>query len=553
MRRPCCATRLGFAHLTAAMLAGGCTGSVEAPEQFALDPEVPGPHDDSVEPGASPGEEVGAPVGGPTLPARLWRLAPVELRATTEAALGVGLLEDDAFTTDAVDDYANQASRNAFHPDTLDPLEVVVEHAELAAAAYVADPSAPCLLEDAPAESCFAEFFETAGRTLFRRPLTSEEQASYRALWTEAYAAIGAADATEVLIAALLLSPEFLYRKEVPTEGNELRGYALAEAISYALTGSPPDDVLFELAASGDLERPAVRRDEAVRLLRSDRGLAHLDRFFVEYLQIQALTAGANAKNDAGYTPELQRALAAETRAFVRRTLAEDDGSLRTLLTSSESLLTPLLAEFYNVSGNGWTTFPPHVRSGVLTHAGVIGSHTRTDRGDPIHRGLWIRERVLCNPVLPPDIPPDDLVAQLPEYPDNATRREEFEIFKDALPACAGCHSAFEPIGLSFEHYDGLGRYREAEFDQVIDAHVELPDGARVESAAELGAWVAESPQAQTCFAQNLLTFLVGESAEEQEAWKGAIVEGLVRADLSVFAAVAEAVAHPHFVQRARR
>jgi hypothetical protein len=53
-------------------------------------------------------------------------------------------------------------------------------------------------------------------------------------------------------------------------------------------------------------------------------------------------------------------------------------------------------------------------------------------------------------------------------------------------PVCASCHSKIDPIGFALEHYDVLGRYREQDAGEPIDASGELPDGARFNGAAEL-------------------------------------------------------------------
>ncbi len=46
-------------------------------------------------------------------------------------------------------------------------------------------------------------------------------------------------------------------------------------------------------------------------------------------------------------------------------------------------------------------------------------------------------------------------------------------------PNCAACHELMDPIGLAFEHFDAIGRWREQDGGQAIDASGTLSDGER--------------------------------------------------------------------------
>ena len=37
-------------------------------------------------------------------------------------------------------------------------------------------------------------------------------------------------------------------------------------------------------------------------------------------------------------------------------------------------------------------------------------------------------------------------------------------------PMCASCHAKMDPLGFAFEHFDAVGRYREKDGDEPIDA-----------------------------------------------------------------------------------
>ncbi|MEZ4466665.1 MAG: DUF1595 domain-containing protein [bacterium] len=109
------------------------------------------------------------------------------------------------------------------------------------------------------------------GRRLFRRPLTQEEAARYRAL-AEAAQAEGESpdDVARLVLAALLQSPHFLYRTELGRRDGEvfvLTGYELATALAYLIWGSAPDDALLDAAGLGELDDADGRAASVERLL----------------------------------------------------------------------------------------------------------------------------------------------------------------------------------------------------------------------------------------------------------------------------------------------
>jgi hypothetical protein len=72
--------------------------------------------------------------------------------------------------------------------------------------------------------------------------------------------------------------------------------------------------------------------------------------------------------------------------------------------------------------------------------------------------------------------------------------------------ACTGaCHSAMDPIGFGFEHYDGIGQYRTTDQNLDVDSSGSiLLDGQTqtFNDAVGLAGLLASSSQAQACFAK---------------------------------------------------
>lgn len=97
-------------------------------------------------------------------------------------------------------------------------------------------------------------------------------------------------------------------------------------------------------------------------------------------------------------------------------------------------------------------------RKGILTHPAWLVAHSQNAATDPIHRGKWIREKLLAGRV--PDVP-ITVDAQIPEDP-HKTLRERLDAVT-MNEACWKCHKQMNPLGLPFEIYDDFGRYRTVE------------------------------------------------------------------------------------------
>ncbi len=58
-------------------------------------------------------------------------------------------------------------------------------------------------------------------------------------------------------------------------------------------------------------------------------------------------------------------------------------------------------------------------------------------------------------------------------------------------PVCANCHKTLDPIGFGLENFDAIGRWREDDNGEAIDAAGELPEGERFSGPKELKTIIA--------------------------------------------------------------
>ena len=126
-----------------------------------------------------------------------------------------------------------------------------------------------------------------------------------------------------------------------------------------------------------------------------------------------------------------------------------------------------LYIEPYNLPSNGrhseqkwdWPLeqplrMPKDQRAGLLTHPAWLTAYSLNEDNDPIHRGIWVFERLLAGVL--GDVPPD-VDAAVP-IDSHKTLRERMEPLR--AERCWKCHRKMNPLGEPFEVFDDWGRYR---------------------------------------------------------------------------------------------
>jgi cellulase/cellobiase CelA1 len=162
------------------------------------------------------------------------------------------------------------------------------------------------------------------------------------------------------------------------------------------------------------------------------------------------------------------------------------------------------LAQYYGLPAPAAEWAPVDVSGtafgGVLTHGSVLVTHALPTISSPIHRGLFVRERLLCQEL--PD-PPANLDTSPPPVDPAASTRERYTEHS-SNPACSGCHTLIDPIGFSFEHFDASGRWRALDGVHPIDTQGEITGttatNARFDGLGELADLLAESEDVRACY-----------------------------------------------------
>ena len=156
--------------------------------------------------------------------------------------------------------------------------------------------------------------------------------------------------------------------------------------------------------------------------------------------------------------------------------------------------------------------FPKLRPGGILAHGAFLTTHASPTSSSPIHRGVMIRERLLCDHLDPPH---EGLDVTPPEFDPSLSTRERFAAHTSD-PQCSSCHRLIDPVGFGFENYDGIGRYRDSDGGEVVDSTGTLLMTSGEEYSfnglGELASLLAHEDQVQSCYAQQWLRFGFGET-----------------------------------------
>ncbi len=420
----------GLSVALAGVVASGCTGQVgEGAAGGSAPPPATGP--------SRPGPSLGnppAPPPGTSAPmeapgaAVFRRLTRVEYNNTIRDLLGDSSAPANTFPGDT------QSSRLGFRQGaaswrSVDAGPHLRGHREAGgrrrrqAAAPSLIPCKTVPAADADQDRCAQDFIAQFGLRAFRRPLAADETTALFDLYTaqRTRAKHDFPNAIRVVLAGMLLSPNFLYRWEIVPQGGRQGGHPGAlQLLRDGLAAVVPDLGL-------DARRRAVRRRRRKQAgdARPDRGRgpAHaegpqavdtLADFFIQWLGVTELPERQEEPEVyPTFTPELVEAMLAETRGVRRRPLMKGDGKLETLFTSPRSFIDAGLAKRLQ-GGRRHRDHPAagalnaEQRAGILTQGTFLATHAKADESNPISRGKILADRVLCRDLpLPPDDVPD--------------------------------------------------------------------------------------------------------------------------------------------------
>jgi hypothetical protein len=371
-------------------------------------------------------------------------------------------------------------------------------------------------LQQVVATTDATQFIQVFGRRAFRRDLTADEMAAYRAIFDEGAVATETQSAFTKgagwVIATMLQSPHFLYRIEFEDEGAPLTGYELASKLSLWIRDTTPTDAMLDNASAFATAEGALA--QATQLLEDPMAVAVLRKFHAA-LHKFALFDSISKTGVPEYSETMNAEFAESSKLFFDRIFSQGLG-VRDMLTSTTGFVGPAMAPLYGMAapGSGLVEVALPDRVGFFAQVPWMTLWSRNNVPDSIHRGARLNLDVLCaDPGLPEDVP------DVPAAEAGETNRD---VITNLTSSCAlYCHGQLiNPIGFAFENFDGLGRHRDMDNGRPVDASGEYPfhEGrAAFADSNELMELMASRTQVHQCWAKKMTSYALQRDLTEAD------------------------------------
>ncbi len=373
----------------------------------------------------------------------------------------------------------------------------------------------------------------------WRGPVSDSEVAKYHAHFVKLSRQMPFVAAMRETLAVALASPYFLYLVEPRLKNNAdqpLNDFEIATRLSYFLWSSMPDDTLLDLAAQGTLKQPKVLEAQVQRMLADPKSQRFVEQFTTQWLDLGGLERVAvNPQYYPDFDDELKTDMIGETQGFFAEILRNGTSALQ-FLDCDWTMLNAVLAKHYGLSGPKSQAFVRVPLAGTSRPGGLLGHasmHLTNSNGEdshPIKRAIWIRERLLHDPPLPPPPNVPDLPTEDPNFA-KLSIREQLQIHRKD-PACADCHRGIDAWGVALDHFDVVGLWRDVIrrpsgqtekkgnpiFDELpVDAKDSLPGGVTLDGLDDLKAYLLNDRKDQ--FAHALVTKLFAYALGRSIVW----------------------------------
>ncbi len=415
-------------------------------------------------------------------------------------------------------------------------------------------------------KACADDFVQRVGKQAWRRPLTSEQRQRYGVLYDACLAETADhPQSMRCLLDALIRSPNFYYRLELPSQGY-YTGYDMASRLSYFLWSLPPDDELLDAATRGELNTAEQVREQAARMLESPLAREGFRVFVDEWFRLDQLErldrdiityAFEPLQLDLGLSGELQawaqqytEATKEEIRRMVINQVFDKDEDYLELLVTRDTFVNKQLIDFYQTRRTPLNEYPYYLgeaqddtkfldrglldydgdpsneefisarhanrspRRGLLGTMGILSQLGKQHETSPTRRGNYVLEKFLCKEVGKP--PPETDVC---ERFKNVSRRESIEEQHLCAPSCQGCHDQIDPIGFALDEFDTIGRHRTSDDwgEYRVDPNVEwtlIRDGQAqklpFDGLESIANTLFELDEATSCVTKQLYRFATG-------------------------------------------
>ena len=315
----------------------------------------------------------------------------------------------------------------------------------------------------------------------FRHPVTREEVQPFLELFiAERDKGESFEMSLRTAVIAIFSSPSFLYLEEPHEDtSDDLTDHALANRLSYFLNRTAPDQLLGEMASTGELTQLRGRlREQADRLMDHENFSRFLRDFCDAWLNLREMDfTTPDAKLFPEYDSFLHDSIRKETESFLEE-LIVSNLPVSNLVKSDFAMLNNRLADHYalppvdGVKLQKVLLSDDSVRGGLLSQASILKVTANGTNTSPVFRGIWVMERILGETTPPP---PPGIPGVEPDIRGASTLRELLSKHRNATE-CQSCHQKIDPLGFALEQFNPIGgfrhRYRTIGEGDKVDIHI---------------------------------------------------------------------------------
>ena len=471
------------------------------------------------------------PGGTVLLPPSVRRMTNAEYDASVQALLGTAMTPSATFNFPP--DSRQGAGFTLNDAQRVDP--VMAKALDDSAQAVVTEARgnnklatlAPCSNATSQGETCAKTFINSFGAKAFRRAVTASELTDLVTLYHAGADSPGTYnEGIDLVTRGILQSVGFLYVMALGGGGSgtiKLTNDELSSNLAFLVAGTPPDQTLIDMGASGGLGTPDGREAQVRRLLALQSGRDRMVRVVREWLGVDRISETAKDTTlYTDFTTALRTSMDTESKKFIDEVVQRSTGTVGELLSANWSIIDSSLGTFYGKTSAGaaaHTTLDK--RLGILNQAAFQSVYAHAQETAPVLRGVAVMRRVACMKL--PD--PQSLNIQVvPPAPDPAkSTRDRYDVHAtDAM--CASCHATIDQIGFSFELFDAEGKQRPAgtKSGMYADKHLGTGAGSTVTVDTHADTTIVSTTQFPSDFAggyadSNALATALAGSAQVRE------------------------------------
>ena len=262
-------------------------------------------------------------------------------------------------------------------------------------------------------------------------------------------------------LAVVLSSPSFLFLNE--EKQKEVTDKDKAIRMAYFLTSSPPDKELYSKA--NDFSDKNTVREEIDRLLAKTDYRDFSEGFasqWADFVRFDNITV--NPVKYPAFNMGLRYSMKQEVIHFFQEMLRQNL-PISNLIKSDFVTVNAQLATLYDIPNMKNNSFEKielvegSPRGGFLSQGLFLMAGSNGDRSSPTIRGMMAMNRIM-NKTVPP--PPPNVPELGSDVKKVLTNRELVELHQSQVQ-CASCHREMDSVGLAFENFDVIGRWRDIE------------------------------------------------------------------------------------------